>query len=281
MNNTIKRRIRAKKIGRNDLCPCGSGKKYKKCCMRNDKNDKMEKKTSEDISKHLLPDPFYLNHPDNFNTEDEIINFYKSVGYIVDVDVWEDEDEGVSNLEVSLICYHGYSAHSQYFQLIDGKWKSDSCGTSICPMCYSIRENEFIVCSSCGDSILPNTLPTLSESERLFYYRDRIDYLSNVQCQKCGSKDLSFVDTEFEPDFKSDIWDQLKRADDEAMAWIDEFRTATPERQREMSDIEAFEQDREYDLINCSSYEQFKRCKEARERPEPECKDCEQNKSRL
>ena len=21
------------KVGRNDLCPCGSGKKYKKCCM--------------------------------------------------------------------------------------------------------------------------------------------------------------------------------------------------------------------------------------------------------
>jgi SWIM/SEC-C metal-binding protein len=24
--------IRSEKIGRNDLCPCGSGKKYKKCC---------------------------------------------------------------------------------------------------------------------------------------------------------------------------------------------------------------------------------------------------------
>lgn len=23
------------KIGRNDLCPCGSGKKYKKCCLEN------------------------------------------------------------------------------------------------------------------------------------------------------------------------------------------------------------------------------------------------------
>ncbi len=23
-----------KKVGRNDPCPCGSGKKYKKCCMR-------------------------------------------------------------------------------------------------------------------------------------------------------------------------------------------------------------------------------------------------------
>ena len=22
-----------KKIGRNELCPCGSGKKYKKCCL--------------------------------------------------------------------------------------------------------------------------------------------------------------------------------------------------------------------------------------------------------
>ena len=23
-----------KKVGRNEPCPCGSGKKYKKCCMR-------------------------------------------------------------------------------------------------------------------------------------------------------------------------------------------------------------------------------------------------------
>ena len=27
--------IRSKKIGRNDPCPCGSGKKYKKCCGAN------------------------------------------------------------------------------------------------------------------------------------------------------------------------------------------------------------------------------------------------------
>lgn len=29
-------RNRGKKVGRNDPCPCGSGKKYKACCMRND-----------------------------------------------------------------------------------------------------------------------------------------------------------------------------------------------------------------------------------------------------
>ena len=28
-------RNRDKKIGRNDPCPCGSGKKYKNCCLRN------------------------------------------------------------------------------------------------------------------------------------------------------------------------------------------------------------------------------------------------------
>ncbi len=26
--------ISPKKIGRNDPCPCGSGKKYKKCCLQ-------------------------------------------------------------------------------------------------------------------------------------------------------------------------------------------------------------------------------------------------------
>ena len=25
-------KLESKKIGRNELCPCGSGKKYKKCC---------------------------------------------------------------------------------------------------------------------------------------------------------------------------------------------------------------------------------------------------------
>jgi preprotein translocase subunit SecA len=31
-----KQPVRVKKPGRNDPCPCGSGKKYKKCCGRND-----------------------------------------------------------------------------------------------------------------------------------------------------------------------------------------------------------------------------------------------------
>ena len=35
-DGTVKKQpVRAKKIGRNEPCPCGSGKKYKNCCGRN------------------------------------------------------------------------------------------------------------------------------------------------------------------------------------------------------------------------------------------------------
>ena len=27
----------APKVGRNDVCPCGSGKKYKKCCLEHER----------------------------------------------------------------------------------------------------------------------------------------------------------------------------------------------------------------------------------------------------
>ena len=30
--NPVKTKIAEKKVGRNEPCPCGSGKKYKKCC---------------------------------------------------------------------------------------------------------------------------------------------------------------------------------------------------------------------------------------------------------
>ena len=35
--------IREQKIGRNDPCPCGSGKKYKNCCLKTGKYEKYTK----------------------------------------------------------------------------------------------------------------------------------------------------------------------------------------------------------------------------------------------
>ena len=40
------------KIGRNDPCRCGSGKKYKKCCMPNDKE--VTKVIREETDKHWV-----------------------------------------------------------------------------------------------------------------------------------------------------------------------------------------------------------------------------------
>ena len=31
-DDTVKRQAKSTKVGRNDPCPCGSGKKYKQCC---------------------------------------------------------------------------------------------------------------------------------------------------------------------------------------------------------------------------------------------------------
>ena len=37
------------KVGRNDPCPCGSGKKYKKCCMLKDLEQELENQPDEEI----------------------------------------------------------------------------------------------------------------------------------------------------------------------------------------------------------------------------------------
>ncbi len=48
------------KIGRNDLCHCGSNKKYKKCCENNDMNNKKVEKnkyfTGQSVSSEIIND---------------------------------------------------------------------------------------------------------------------------------------------------------------------------------------------------------------------------------
>jgi len=44
-----------KKIGRNDPCPCGSGKKYKKCCLPKDEEKELREDEAELRSQSLLP----------------------------------------------------------------------------------------------------------------------------------------------------------------------------------------------------------------------------------
>ena len=50
-------------IGRNDLCYCGSGKKYKKCCMNKNNNDNLEKLNS--IDEFVCKAEWYLKREEN------------------------------------------------------------------------------------------------------------------------------------------------------------------------------------------------------------------------
>lgn len=49
-------------VGRNDPCPCGSGKKYKKCCL-NKQNDPLVLPTIKDYGKAQLSSGFFAENP--------------------------------------------------------------------------------------------------------------------------------------------------------------------------------------------------------------------------
>lgn len=73
------------KIGRNETCPCGSGKKYKKCCLTKDEQENRElRKTPEQENEELYEDL----PPQGSEFEDEYIQEYDE-----DDDWLSDEDE--------------------------------------------------------------------------------------------------------------------------------------------------------------------------------------------
>lgn len=69
------------KIGRNELCPCGSGKKYKKCCM-----EKTERAFVEGFSRYLQS--FWSYEDANKMSTAEIIQRLESMGIIFDKDAF-------------------------------------------------------------------------------------------------------------------------------------------------------------------------------------------------
>ena len=67
------------KIGRNAPCPCGSGKKYKKCCLQKDEEKRLEgrnykkslyRDNEELFEDEVVPDEDYENYEDNIDEED-------------------------------------------------------------------------------------------------------------------------------------------------------------------------------------------------------------------
>lgn len=125
------------KIGRNEPCPCGSGKKYKKCCMDKDKEEKkafMERMESTYASSCL---PGHDKHI--FESKEEILESIRNAGVepVETENTYVDEGETFTNLKVDLFCKHGHSEIERLYILEDdGKWEliEEGWGTP-CPEC--------------------------------------------------------------------------------------------------------------------------------------------------
>jgi hypothetical protein len=67
------------KIGRNEPYPCGSGKKYKKCCMYKDKEEK--KASMESMESTYVPSCFPGHDKYIFESKEEILESIRNEGF--------------------------------------------------------------------------------------------------------------------------------------------------------------------------------------------------------
>jgi len=75
-----------KKIGRNDKCPCGSGNKYKKCCIDKERIALKEKEIQDKLQEFIKKDTLYRDAKEEENTDKETLDklkgfIYKKVAY--------------------------------------------------------------------------------------------------------------------------------------------------------------------------------------------------------
>ncbi|MGE5493715.1 MAG: YecA family protein [Burkholderiales bacterium] len=75
------------KIGRNDLCPCGSGKKYKKCCLGKEKHDIINMQYSAPVEERF---PFLIEKVENIRNIIASYYFEDIVKAVFCICAWRD-----------------------------------------------------------------------------------------------------------------------------------------------------------------------------------------------
>lgn len=128
----------SEKVGRNEPCHCGSGKKYKKCCMNKDQEQKklfMESMKRVNVSAGLTNHDKYI-----FDSKEEILESIRAEGFepVANEESYEDIDgDTVTNLVIDLYCEHDYTECGREYTLLeDGRWEFIEEGMSMpCPEC--------------------------------------------------------------------------------------------------------------------------------------------------
>ncbi|WP_210409025.1 SEC-C metal-binding domain-containing protein [Methanococcoides sp. AM1] len=178
------------KTGRNDPCPCGSGKKYKKCCISKENSQPRIKNAS--ISKNipgLWVDDLSLKK-NYYNSIDELYDEIRATGRVPHGDeyTYGDEETGLTRtIEVEELCRHGHPSGGSvtFDQTDDGGWEgveSGSGGGGPCVLCEILKEGFEIGCPECG-----KPFPEFTEGEILEIYTKGIEPLG-ITCPNCGCK---------------------------------------------------------------------------------------------
>ncbi len=103
-------KVRSIKVGRNDPCPCGSKRKYKKCCLR-----KMEKQTRKWKNKQKTRSRCWLIEEIEKMETREIIDKLFYFGIYFNADVFWEKVENCSLEEVVDEWYNRFSIRAGYF----------------------------------------------------------------------------------------------------------------------------------------------------------------------
>lgn len=146
------------KTGRNDPCPCGSGKKYKKCCMEKDRGEVRDQNSYKEFkssfkafgaTRGLITG---VSEPEIFDSLDAVYSSLRSEGYEpilnevfdmqddpIDED-FIDDNPVIKAYEIDLRCKHGHAYESRtYYEYADGVFEcvESEFGFDMCSICDS------------------------------------------------------------------------------------------------------------------------------------------------
>lgn len=82
------------KIGRNDLCPCGSGKKYKVCCLKKQKPRPLGQRRFKATVLNSKQPPIAAENPSTEEVQDEGLDLIARVHGGIAEDQAEPQPEG-------------------------------------------------------------------------------------------------------------------------------------------------------------------------------------------
>jgi tetratricopeptide (TPR) repeat protein len=106
------------KTGRNDPCPCGSGKKYKQCCLKKDEAAEHEALAAAAAAKPPRPiAPKILVYPDFDDEEDDLDSASNAVVDLVHAGKLDEAEQGARDLLVRFPDVHdGYDRLAMVYE---------------------------------------------------------------------------------------------------------------------------------------------------------------------